>query len=207
MSCSIDGCLKPPPYVRGFCGMHYSRWKRGADLHKREERRGLCLSERLWQYIDVGDFDECWEWTGFREPVGGYGRFVLYAPDVPSQRNIPAHRLAYEQFWRIPLQHWALHRCNNPPCCNPLHVYDDTNSQNQLDSIAAGTAVVLRRDWRNTARGERAGRAKLTEEIVREIRRRYAEGGITQDQLAAEYGVGQPRISALLLRKTWAHVE
>jgi predicted transcriptional regulator len=57
------------------------------------------------------------------------------------------------------------------------------------------------------ARGEQAGLAKLTDDAVREIRRRYAEGGISQQQLANEYSVHQTKISAVVTRKTWRHVE
>ena len=49
--------------------------------------------------------------------------------------------------------------------------------------------------------------AKLTEDVVREIRRRYAQGGISQQALADEYGVSQSKISDAIHRKTWAHVE
>lgn len=197
--CSQSGCRKPPPYTRGMCGMHYTRWKRGASLDKREERRGLCLSERFWQYIDVGDWDACWEWTGSRHKQG-YGQFVLYEP---SKRNVLAHRMAWEQFWRRPLRQWALHQCNNPPCCNPLHIYDGTPAQNTADSVAAGTYSLLPG---GKAVGEAAGNAKLTDQAVRDIRRRYAEGGVSQQQLADEYGVNQTKISDVVRRRTWRHV-
>lgn len=176
-------------------------------MHKPEERRGLCLSERLWQYVDVRDFNECWEWTGARDKRTGYGKFTIYPPDVDKKQTIQSHRLVYEQFWRTPLENWGLHNCNNPPCCNPFHVYDGTPSQNQFDSIKAGTAVVLREGWRSTARGEGSGMAKLTDEAVREIRRRYATGRITQEELGAEFGVNQTKISDVVNRRTWKHID
>jgi hypothetical protein len=55
-------------------------------------------------------------------------------------------------------------------------------------------------------KGSKNPAAKLTEEKVEEIRRRYAEGGISQTQLAKEYGVAQGVVSAIILRKTWKHV-
>lgn len=58
-----------------------------------------------------------------------------------------------------------------------------------------------------TARGERGGRAKLTEAQVRDIRARYAAGGVTSYQLAAEYGIARKNINAVVNRQTWAHVE
>ena len=199
--CSISNCAKPSRF-RGMCVMHYQRWRRGSDLSKPEERRGLCLSERFWQHIDVGDFDRCWEWTGSRHKQG-YGQFVLYDP---VKKTIPSHRMAYETFWRTRLVNNALHRCNNPPCCNPLHLYDGTLSQNSLDSVRAGTAAVLRPNHPR-ARGEANGLAKLTEQSVREIRYRYQNERVSQQRLAQEYGVAQTKISDIILRKTWRHVE
>jgi hypothetical protein len=184
--------------------MHYSRWKRGVPLDKPKERRGLCLSERFWQYVDVRDFDECWEWTA-RRTDKGYGQFALYPPDAPKKQTINAHRLAYETYWRVNLVNNGLHQCDNPPCCNPTHIYDGTFSQNALDSVAAGTCYFAKPDVPK-ARGEAQGLAKLTEEAVREIRRRYAAGGISQQRLANEYGVNQTKISDVVLRRTWRHV-
>ena len=56
-------------------------------------------------------------------------------------------------------------------------------------------------------RGEGHGRAKLTEQDVREIRRRYATGKETQQAIADDFNVGQARVSHVVLRKHWAHVE
>ena len=56
-------------------------------------------------------------------------------------------------------------------------------------------------------RGERHGNAKLTEEQVREIRRRFDAGGVTQTALAGQYGVSQPLIGGIVRRKTWTHIE
>lgn len=94
-----------------------------------------------------------------------------------------------------------------PLCCNPTHLYDGDHCTNALDSVLAGTAVVLRPEWRKIrARGEASGQAKLTDEAVRDIRLRYAAGGVSQQKLANEYGVHQTKISYVISRKTWAHV-
>lgn len=172
-------------------------------MHKPEELRGLSLADRFWQHVDKAGPDECWPWTA-RCTDKGYGQFVLYPPDAPKKRTVAAHRLAYE-LTHGPLVNWGLHGCNNPPCCNPAHIYDGTPSQNAVDSVVAGTSAVLRPDHPK-ARGERAGNAKLTDDAVRDIRRRYAAGGISQQQLADEYGVNQTKISAVVHRRTWRHV-
>lgn len=131
---------------------------------------------------------------------------MLYPPDSPGKRTVMAHRLVWETFWRRPLVNKGLHGCNNPPCCNPLHVYDGTLSQNTRDSFRAGTANFLRPDLPR-ARGEANARSKLTDAAVSDIRRRYAAGGVSQQDLADEYGIQQSQISRVIRRTIWQHVE
>jgi len=57
------------------------------------------------------------------------------------------------------------------------------------------------------ARGEKQGASKLTEAQVREIRTRYAKGGITQTQLALEYAMKQSTLGKIILRQAWKHLE
>lgn len=59
----------------------------------------------------------------------------------------------------------------------------------------------------NRVRGEKSSQSKLTEAQVREIRQRYAAGGITQHQLAEMYGIAQSRVREIICRKAWKHVE
>lgn len=199
MKCEVEGCDKPGPYVRAKCGMHYSRFRRGADLLKSAERRGLSDTEKVWQYVDVGSFDECWQWTGAF--VKGYGRGA-----DSSNRPVVASRFCFETFWQVQLEHLACHTCNNPPCCNPLHIYDGTTANNANDSVRAGTAYFLRPGVPK-ARGTAQHLAKLDEDKVRQIRTLYATGNVSQYDLASRFGVGQGRISDVLTRKTWAHVD
>jgi DNA-binding transcriptional regulator LsrR (DeoR family) len=61
--------------------------------------------------------------------------------------------------------------------------------------------------YANRHRGERSNLARLTEDDVRTIRALYADGGVTQAQLGARFGVGQWAISAIVRRATWRHVQ
>lgn len=75
-----------------------------------------------------------------------------------------------------------------------------TRSENHLHAYRVlGRPVV-------SNKGSKAGRAKLTESDVLEIRKRYAAGGVSQDSLAKEYGVSQHTISCIILRKNWTHI-
>lgn len=93
------------------------------------------LPERLLKNRHVTDGD-CWEWTAART-VHGYGR-VRWQGHVRRVHRVVAH-LVYELNLDDPAQR-ALHRCDNPPCFNPDHLYVGTQSDNVADMVARGRA-------------------------------------------------------------------
>ena len=114
-----------------------------------------------------------------------------------ARRSFLAHRVSWELAnGPIPSGMCVLHRCDNPPCVNPVHLFLGTQHDNVIDMIAKGR--------KNPACGENHGRAKLTAAAVREIRER----GLTESQqsLARLHGVSQVAISHVLLRKSWKHL-
>lgn len=88
-----------------------------------------------------------------------------------------------------------MHKCDQPACVNPDHLWLGTNNDNISDRIQKG------RSFRSV--GELAGSSKLTREQVQEIRLKYKAGNITQRVLAKEYGVTCSRICAIVNLKTW----
>ena len=91
------------------------------------------LDERFWPKVDRrGGPDACWPWLG--STGQGYGQIFL------NGRGVPAHRVAWELHHGIPFPASmdACHRCDNPPCCNPLHVWPGTPSDNALDASSKG---------------------------------------------------------------------
>lgn len=135
--------------------------------------------------------EKCWLWTGHTNHAG-YG--TLGIDGGPDQF---AHRLSYElHVGPIPEGMRVCHTCDNPPCVNPAHLFPGTNADNMEDKVRKGRQM----------RGSRQHFAKLTEETVVEIRRRYAAGGIMQKDLAAEYGVSRGTMSQLLSGQLWKHV-
>lgn len=98
----------------------------------------------------------------------------------------------------IPAGMVVCHRCDNPPCVNPDHLFLGTQIDNMRDRSKKGRG--------NHRKGSRHGRAKLTEQDVRVIRSRYATGDWKQSDLAAEYGVSQPLIGHIVRRVTWRHI-
>lgn len=151
------------------------------------------LAARFWAKVEKTD--DCWNWMGCRQKIG-YGNVTVGSRIDGTKRTVLAHRLAYElAFGEIPDNEKVLHRCDNRACVNPEHLFIGSQADNVADMMAKGR--------KHTLSGESHPGAKLTQEQVEEIRRRYKAGGITQAQLAKEYGVLQPAISAAIRGHTW----
>lgn len=134
----------------------------------------------------------CWEWTGARRKKG-YGMLRI------DGKTCAAHRVSYElAFQKIPDGLSVLHRCDNPPCCNPAHLFLGTYADNAQDRERKGRS--------NTVRGSRQGSALLDEDKVREIRHRRASGELRRD-LAKAFDVSIHCIDDIVHRKSWKHVK
>lgn len=98
--------------------------------------RKSTVAEKLSAHIDRRGPDECWPWTGLCI-TQGYGQFM--ASGVKQY----AHRAALEAALGRPLVAggMACHHCDNPPCCNPAHLYEGNAQTNSDDMHARGRAV------------------------------------------------------------------
>lgn len=136
----------------------------------------------------VAKSDGCWLWTAGKSPEG-YGVIEAGKRGVGKIR---AHRASWViHYGRVPLLH-VLHRCDNPSCVNPSHLFLGTDADNHADSV---------RKNRHSC-GAKHGQAKLSAAQVGQIRRRLAAGA-SQRQMAREYGCGQSTISDINRRATW----
>lgn len=153
------------------------------------------ISERFWSKVDKsGGQDACWPWMAFCQPKG-YGRFGIQRSDG-SWGRIQAHRLSYElTYGAIPDDLHVLHHCDNPPCCNPTHLFLGTNADNVADRVAKGREAGI-------SRGEENGRAKLTADLVRLIR--AATG--SQRAISKRFGISKAHVERVRNGKSWAHV-
>lgn len=149
--------------------------------------------ERFW--AKVQKTDACWLWTGGTNEWG-YGSFYWRERSGAKGGMRAAHRAAYElAVGRIPPGMHVLHRCDNPPCCRPDHLFLGTNADNSTDKV----------DKRRHPYGVTSPNHKLTDDAIRAIRAE-ASAGVTHRVLAKRFNVSQPAISNIANRKRWAHV-
>lgn len=140
---------------------------------------------RFEEFVDrTGD---CHVWTGSLNHAG-YGRFWLNG----SKR---AHRIAFEISRGRPPEGIVCHRCDNPRCVNPEHLYDGTPADNARDRNDRGRTVA--------PSGESHHAAVLNRESAAEIRRRNAAGE-TGAALAREFGVSKAAVYDIIAGRTWA---
>lgn len=93
------------------------------------------LLARFWPKVDRRGPLECWPWTASSLTTYGYGHIRL----TSSRRKVLSHRLAYELAnGPIPDGLKVLHECDNPPCCNPAHLFLGTHLANARDRDSKG---------------------------------------------------------------------
>lgn len=175
--------------------------------------------EAILARIDRSAPDSCWPYTGTRLS-SGYGVAKL------DGKMIRVHRLAFVHANGEPPpdRPFVCHWCNNPPCCRPDHLYADDAAGNARYMVECGRSAsgdqnpsrlypdryprgadhyLTRQPW--LRRGERNPRAKLTEDIVRQMRADHAAGMGCVD-LGKKYGVSPQVAWQAATRRTWKHV-
>lgn len=196
--CSFAGCPKPA-HSKGLCGSHYAQQRVGKPLTALQVQfHGLSELERFEKRVTKHE-GSCWMWTGAYlrakdRPMPdwhGFWRSGLGKPEITSRA---AWRLYVGP---IPSGNWVLHRCDNPRCVNPAHLFLGTPADNVSDMHAKGRAR------QGHVIGERHGMAKLTADMVREIRASKDR----QIDLAERFGVSRTCISDVQRRVVWQHIE
>lgn len=152
------------------------------------------MKASFWRRVEIKGEDECWPWR-MGKTTRGYG-VVWFAG-----RKYKTHRLALQLTLgrELNADELACHRCDNPPCCNPAHIYAGTPKQNTADCLARNRA--------NREMGSKRYNAKLTEEQVERIKREapfrtYGWGR----RIAKEMGVGRSAVSNIVAGLRWKQV-
>ena len=135
---------------------------------------------------------KCWIFPGAK-PKSGYGK---------TGRGIPAHRAMWEMCkGRIPKGLFVCHKCDNPPCIRPLHLFLGTAKDNAQDRDRKG------RGGYKAFPGESHWKARLNVHKVRRIRRLWLSRRVTQVEIGKQYDIGSDVISDLVNGRAWTHVK
>lgn len=148
------------------------------------------IEDRFWSKVpSITSTKTCWEWGAGRHERG-YGTFRL------NGKMLKAHRVAWElTHGEIPDGLWVLHKCDNPACVNPNHLFLGTHQDNVDDKVSKNRQA--------KQAGEKHPQHKLTLKQVNSIRSQYVPGKVSQEKLARDFGVGQSEISDIINRKRW----
>lgn len=186
--CKIEGC-ESQEKARGWCSMHYDRWRNKSDMTRPPKRSGGSLVDRFASFVGIAESVDCITWPEGARNENNYG-VLSYRQKVQY-----AHRVSYEiHFGPIPGGLVVRHKCDNPPCVNPVHLELGTRADNNRDAI----------DRARNAFGERCGSSKLTDSQVGEILE--SVGSVRQSDLARKYSVSPSTISEIVNRKRWRHL-
>lgn len=158
------------------------------------------LEERFWSKVDKqGPIPEhrpelgpCWIWIGCKDNEG-YGRFYIHHDSyIRANRYALIIKNGY-------IKQWALHHCDNPSCVRLDHLYDGDQKDNTRDFIERKRFV--------PQKGELNHYARVTEKIVRKIRKLYNTGNYSQLQLANMFNVSRGCITGIIHNINWKHVK
>lgn len=159
------------------------------------------MAERFWEKVDkVGpvmcpELGSCWIWTGARHYFG-YGK-ISNGLLGKLRRPLDAHRVSWKlNCGEIPDGMCVLHRCDNPPCIRPDHLFLGTLRDNTQDALRK----------HRLPQGDRHYAAKLTAADILEIRRLHAQKKMGCWHLAKKFGVTHGAIYLIVKRKCWKHL-
>lgn len=159
----------------------------------RRQSRKAPLAARLAALSDrSGGPKACWPWLGARDK-DGYGRLNI------GGKTVPAHVAALEEDIGRDLGEGecSLHRCDNPPCTNPAHLFPGTKAVNNADAAAKG----------RTRSGDRSRTAKISHQDAEVIRRECAPGRYRRgaySDLARRLGISSREVSYIAKGERWA---
>lgn len=146
---------------------------------------------RFYTWVRI-DPNGCWIWQG-KAFIDGYG-VTSIASRAPNLTHRMAYKIAYHQ---DPLEQIVCHSCDVRACCNPLHLFLGSRSDNAQDALRKGRFMSLK--------GADNPSAKLTIADVLQIRQLSVDG-VAQTDIAKRFNINQPHVSRIVKRQAWKHI-
>lgn len=154
----------------------------------------LPLAERLQNKYQIDPATQCWNWKGSLRRGYGYLK--------SGKTKLSAHRSSWEiHFGKVPSGQWVLHKCDNPKCVNPDHLFLGTALDNNLDMMRKGRAKL--RNSGTLRPGEENPGAKLTVAAVHHINRKE----MRPTDYAKLYGVSVGNVCSVQAGRAWSHLQ
>jgi Autographiviridae endonuclease len=149
-------------------------------------------TRRFWKHVRIGP--GCWEWTASRKPAG-YGELRVRGV------NLYAHRLSWLiSYGTLPAELCVLHRCDNPPCVRPDHLFLGTDNENHRDMRAKGRDSKPPRFV-----GSGHPMARIDEATARLVWRLWC-AGLSRAQIRTRTGVPPTTVYMITSRRQWRHI-
>lgn len=170
--------------------------RRGFSYNNLMTRKGdyRPIEDRLWEKIIKGDPDECWPFLSAGKP-SPYGRILQSGSKPP--RYLLSHRVVWELTnGPIPKGMFVCHKCDNPCCCNPNHLFLGLPKENSADMARKGRAP----------RGASNHKTKLTEDQVRQIKVLLRATNWTTGEIGKMFGVTAGAIQSIVENKSWKYL-
>lgn len=159
--------------------------------------------ERFWSYVDKsGGEDACWVWTGNTNSESGYGQFSCLK--ILKKERF-AHRISYRLAHGKKPKLWVLHKCDNPPCVNPKHLYEGTPKQNVADRVSRGRSA-YQRDFDGWYKKLTEGKKTADPVKVRKVREMYAEG-LRKCDIARALELNPNVVSNIITGKSFSYIQ
>jgi len=157
------------------------------------------IEKRFWSKVrKEPGAKACWEWTASKRH--GYGNFGVGSRSDGTRTVMSAPRVSWIMtYGDIPDRLWVLHKCDNPACVRPNHLFLGTHGHNMKDMAT--------KNRRKGPLGQSHPDAKLTDDQVKEIRTRYSREAANGKLLASEYGVSNVMIYRIAKRLNWRHIK